>query len=128
MKPRLAIVDDDTIFQFTTKVKIQKLGYTSDIHIFNDGEEIMNYIKSPDNSEPFDIILLDINMPIMDGWDFLEAYNSYLGNEESKIKIFMLSSSINPVDVNKAKSHSLVNDYIIKPIKDEDLSQIFSTN
>jgi CheY-like chemotaxis protein len=125
MNPKIAIVDDDTIFQFTTKVKIQKLGLASNIQIFNDGEEIMDYLIKVESIECPDIILLDINMPMMDGWDFLEEYEKHLGGSESKIKIYMLSSSINPVDVDKAKSNKLVDDYIIKPIKDEDLFRIF---
>jgi CheY-like chemotaxis protein len=125
MNPKIAIVDDDTIFQFTTKVKIQKLGLASNIQIFNDGEEIMDYLIKVESIESPDIILLDINMPMMDGWDFLEEYEKHLGGSESKIKIYMLSSSINPVDVDKAKSNKLVDDYIIKPIKDEDLFRIF---
>jgi CheY-like chemotaxis protein len=125
MNPKIAIVDDDTIFQFTTKVKIQKLGLASNIQIFNDGEEIMDYLIKVESIECPDIILLDINMPMMDGWDFLEEYKKHLGGSESKIKIYMLSSSINPVDVDKAKSNKLVDDYIIKPIKDEDLFRIF---
>lgn len=125
MKPKIAIVDDDTIFQFTTKIKIQKLGLASNIQIFNDGEEIMDYLIKVESIEIPDIILLDINMPMMDGWDFLEEYKKHLGASDSKIKIYMLSSSINPVDVDKAKSNKLVDDYIIKPIKDEDLFRIF---
>ena len=128
MKPTIAIVDDDSIFQFTTKVKLQKLALTSDIQIFNDGEEILDYIKDENNSKALDIILLDINMLMLDGWDFLEVYDKLALSSEQKQKIFMLSSSINPVDVEKAKNNKWVIDYITKPISDDDLHRIFTTD
>ena len=128
MKPTIAIVDDDSIFQFTTKVKLQKLALTSDIQIFNDGEEILDYIKDENNSKALDIILLDINMLMLDGWDFLEVYDKLALSSEQKHKIFMLSSSINPVDVEKAKNNKWVIDYITKPISDDDLHRIFTTD
>lgn len=127
MKPRIAIVDDDSIFQFSTKVKIQKLELASEIIIFNDGEEILEFLKSDKKKSSIDIILLDINMPMLDGWDFLEEYAKLQVENDLHHTIYMLSSSINPVDVEKAKNNKWVEDYIIKPIKDEDLGKIFKT-
>ncbi|MEY2924263.1 MAG: hypothetical protein RLZZ337_811 [Bacteroidota bacterium] len=127
MKPRIAIVDDDSIFQFSTKVKIQKLELASEIIIFNDCEEILEFLKSDKKKSSIDIILLDINMPMLDGWDFLEEYAKLQVENDLHHTIYMLSSSINPVDVEKAKNNKWVEDYIIKPIKDEDLGKIFKT-
>lgn len=125
MKPTIAIVDDDSIFQFTTKVKLQKLALSSKILIFNDGEEILEFIKSEANASQIDIILLDINMPMLDGWDFLDLYDKLTPENQANHKIYMLSSSINPIDVDKAKKNKWVQDYITKPISDEDLHRIF---
>lgn len=122
---KVAIVDDDNIFQFTTKIKIEKLLLAKEVLVFNDGEEIFNYLKETDVNDLPSILLLDINMPLVDGWDFLELYKSVDEEKQKGIKIFMLSSSINPVDVEKAKENQHVLDYITKPIRDDDLSKIF---
>lgn len=123
---RIAIVDDDTIFQFTTKVKIEKLSLAETIDIYNDGEEIYEYLKSASDKELPEILLLDINMPIVDGWDFLELYGGLPSTVTSKISIFMLSSSINPVDLEKAESHPHITKYITKPISDDVLKEILA--
>jgi CheY-like chemotaxis protein len=121
---RIAIVDDDSIFQFTTKVKIEKLGLADEIQIYNDGEEMYKLLDSSDIAELPSIILLDINMPISDGWDFLEMYDTIGDDKKEKIKIYMLSSSINPVDVEKANAHPRIIKSITKPIRDEVLEEI----
>jgi CheY-like chemotaxis protein len=126
MIERVAIVDDDSIFQFTTKVKIEKLQLAKEVIIFHDGEEIFEFLRDEAQEKHPDILLLDINMPMVDGWDFLELYIGIDKDKKSKIKIFMLSSSINPVDVKKASENEFVKDYITKPIKDEDLIRILS--
>lgn len=123
---RIAIVDDDTIFQFTTKVKIEKLQLANEIEIYNDGEEIFHFLKQASEEELPEILLLDINMPIVDGWDFLELYESLDDTVKSKISIFMLSSSINPVDLEKADAHPHIVKYITKPIHDDVLKEILA--
>lgn len=125
MIKKVAIVDDDSIFQFTTKIKIEKLLLANEVLVFTDGEEIYNYLEEKDISELPSILLLDINMPLVDGWDFLELYKAIDEKKQNGIKIYMLSSSINPVDVEKAKENIFVQDYITKPIRDEDLKKIF---
>ncbi len=126
MIPKVAIVDDDSIFQFTTKVKIEKLQLAEAVIIFNDGEEVFEFLRDEPESQLPNIILLDINMPLVDGWDFLELYTKIPEDKRNRMKIFMLSSSINPVDVEKAGENPFVEDYITKPITDENLTRILS--
>jgi len=122
---KVAIVDDDSIFQFTTKVKFEKLRLADEVLIFNDGEEMMDFLSSTDLDELPEIVLLDINMPIVDGWDFLDLYKSLESDKQKVMKIYMLSSSINPDDVKRAEANEFVLDYITKPIRDDDLTKIF---
>lgn len=122
---KVAIIDDDDIFQFTTKVKFEKLELASEVLIFNDGEEAMDYLHVTDVADLPDILLLDINMPIVDGWDFLEMYSELDSVKRGSMEIHMLSSSINPEDVKRAEDNKFVRDYITKPIRDEDLTKIF---
>ena len=72
-----------------------------------------------------EILLLDLSMPIMDGWEFLEEYILLSPKLDRKITIYIISSSISPYDIDKAKSISIVTDFIIKPISKEKLIEIF---
>jgi CheY-like chemotaxis protein len=125
MSKKVAIVDDDDIFQFTTKIKFEKLGLVEDVMIFNDGEEAIQFIQSGDKDDMPEILLLDINMPIVDGWDFLELFEKVPKEKQQMMEILMLSSSINPDDVKRAEANAYVVDYITKPISDADVKKIF---
>ncbi|MFY0645037.1 MAG: response regulator [Bacteroidia bacterium] len=121
---KIAIVDDDHIFQFTTKVKIEKLQLADEIKIFNDGEEVFEFLKNSSEDDWPNYLLLDINMPIVDGWDFLKLYDQLSSELKDFISIYMLSSSINPVDLEKADKHPYIRKYVTKPLHDEVLKVI----
>jgi CheY-like chemotaxis protein len=125
MSKKVAIIDDDEIFQFTTKIKFEKLGLVEDVMIFNDGEEAIQFIQSGNKEDMPEILLLDINMPIVDGWDFLELFEKVPKEKKQMMEILMLSSSINPDDVKRAEANAYVVDYITKPISDADVKKIF---
>ena len=125
MIEKIAIVDDDNIFQFTTKIKIEKAKLAKEVLFFNDGDEILSYINEHDAIDLPEIILLDINMPSVDGWDFLDLYKDVADNKKAAIEIYMISSSINPDDVRRAEQSQFVIDYITKPIRDIDIDKIF---
>jgi CheY-like chemotaxis protein len=94
---------------------------------FSDGEQALQYLsENKINSENIpDVIFLDVNMPIMDGWMFIEAFAHLKTQIQKKIVIFMLSSSIDPVDIEKAYKISEISSYFIKPIKLEEVKRIF---
>ena len=71
-----------------------------------------------------DVIFLDINMPIMDGFQFMEEYVKIKPELNKKITIYMVSSSVDAVDIERAKSISDISDYIIKPIEPKQLKKI----
>ncbi len=88
---------------------------------FSNGEEALRYLlanASQEGNLP-DIILLDINRPYVDGWAFLNDYAELKKQLAKKIVIYMVSSSIDPSDMNRAKSNANVSDYLIKPILKE---------
>jgi CheY-like chemotaxis protein len=116
--PSVCVVDDDAIYQFTIKKTIKSFNLTQKIMAFYDGEEALNFIienLNKDEELP-DVILLDINMPIMDGFQFMEEYIRIKPKLAKKITIHMVSSSVVPEDIERAKKISEISDYIIKPM------------
>lgn len=83
------------------------------------GEEALKLLQ--DSETLPEIILLDINMPAMNGFEFLKEYNRFQEKAYSKIQIFILSSSLDPDDMNKADNESQVRDFLQKPLKIEDV-------
>lgn len=118
------IVDDDPIFVFALKknlLKIQK--FESIINIQNGQEAIDKLIEIHSENLSFpDIIFLDLNMPMLDGWQFLDELEAY--DFRNKLNIYIVSSTIDERDINKAKVYSTVNRFISKPIEKEDLLKI----
>ncbi|MBM1104521.1 response regulator [Aurantibacter crassamenti] len=120
------IVDDDDIYQFTIKKTILSLNLAKNIIAFSDGEEALNYmIENLNNDKELpDVILLDINMPIMDGFQFMEEYIKIQPKIGKKITIYMVSSSVDTADIERAERISEISDYIIKPIEADKLKSI----
>ena len=119
MKPiNVFIIDDDKLFVFLTKKTISTTHIEADISEFNDGQEALDYLRevAGDNERLPDVILLDLSMPIMDGWEFLEEYSQIAPTITKKIKLYIFSSSISPHDIERAKNISVVTDFIIKPL------------
>lgn len=122
----ICLIDDDKIYQFTAKKIIESTNLTKAVLSFYNGEEAIDFFKSNlQNVESIpDIIFLDINMPIKDGWQFLEDFKSLLNDLKKDITIYMVSSSVNDYDIKKSKEYSFVTDYIIKPINRERFEQL----
>lgn len=119
----LTIVDDDDIFVFLTTKIIEQTNLVDLIKVFGNGLDAINFLKENKNNVDAlpDIILLDLNMPIMNGWQFLEKYNKLNPTIGKKITIYICSSSISPDEITRAKTISEVSDYIIKPITKDKL-------
>ncbi|MBO0593284.1 response regulator [Cellulophaga sp. E16_2] len=122
----ICIVDDDNIYQYTIVKTIKSLDFATKIITFSDGEEALNFVLKNlnDKIELPDIILLDINMPIMDGFQFMEEFVKIKPKLGKKIVIYMVSSSVDPKDIERTKKISAISDYIIKPIEIEKLKAI----
>lgn len=123
----VCIIDDDNIYRFTTQKYIEMLELAERIITFADGEEAIEFFRSniSNGSSLPDLILLDINMPIMDGWDFMEEYMLLLPNMPKEIKLYMVSSSIDERDKNRAGRMDAIIEYIVKPLTEERLIAIF---
>lgn len=114
----LLLVDDDKVFQFLTQKVIETTKLVDKIKIFSNGFEAIAFLSTYSEKPELlpEIILLDLNMPIMDGWEFLEEYVRIKPKIAKQIIIYIITSSIDPADIKKAEEISEVSDYIIKPI------------
>jgi CheY-like chemotaxis protein len=122
------IIDDDVIYQKIINKLIQKTEVISSHTSFTNGNEAIHALKNTIKEKYLlpDIILLDINMPIMDGWEFMEEIKIIKSKIDKRITMYMVSSSIAPEDKNKSKTFADIFDYISKPLSVNDLMTIVS--
>lgn len=123
---RIFIIDDDEIFQFMIKKNLKLIDKNINIESFPDGAEAVTALsqKFADSEKFPDIIFLDINMPVMDGWEFLEAYKNVCTNFPKNVVIYIISSSKDPEDIDKAKKFTDLSGYIVKPITISQLQKV----
>lgn len=122
------IVDDDEINNFIAAKLIKKVNELSSVQTSLNGLEGINYIKSLlDNQEKMpDVIFLDINMPIMNGWEFLDEYEKIKSLVQKETSIYMLSSSVYNDDIKKAETYTSVKKFISKPLTLEKLENLIA--
>jgi CheY-like chemotaxis protein len=116
-------IDDDDITLMLFKKVITKAQFSKEIITAQNGEEALNFFKSLKNKSTEEaitnqpqLIFLDLNMPVMGGWEFLDHFNTTEYFSFNKIKVVILSSTIDPEDINKAKNYPIVIDFLPKPI------------
>ena len=123
------IVDDDEIYVFGLKIMMKSVNFCDEIVVCENGEVALNFLKplteKPENMP--DVILLDINMPVMDGWQFLDEFTKVKPGKDGKTTIYMMSSSVNPADLEKAKTYELISDYLVKPVNKTILKEIVAS-
>ncbi|NSL87500.1 response regulator [Chitinophaga solisilvae] len=120
------IVDDDPIHQQIARIMIERQGISANIRVFSDAQDVLDHIRQhADNAEALpDLILLDLNMPIMDGWEFLDAYSDFHTELPKQIRIFVLTSSIDEKDKERVRNYSVVNGYLTKPLSREIIAHL----
>lgn len=112
----VVIIDDDAVVLFLHKILVQKSALSSSLYCFDNGTDAYTFLCNRSSANPL-IVLLDINMPEMSGWDFLEKISS--DNCENNTWIVMVTSSINHSDRAKAQKYPRVVDYLEKPLTKE---------
>ncbi|MGI8952614.1 MAG: response regulator [Chitinophagaceae bacterium] len=115
----LLLIDDDTTLNFLHTKLIERARFAQKVIAMNYANIALDELKkllytTPD--ELPEIIVLDLNMPYMDGWEFLNEFKKFPEIVQQKCKIFILTSSINPNDIEKSKSYKVVQGFISKPL------------
>ena len=123
---RILLIDDDAGNNTVSRIFLKRVVLETEIVPFTDPVKGLDYISTEYTAKPVNtILLLDINMPVLSGWDVLDKFSDMLNDIKKYFTIFILTSSINIDDKQKAAAHPLVNSYIEKPMTIGLLKSIF---
>jgi CheY-like chemotaxis protein len=131
---KVLCVDDDTISLTISQLLLKRTGFAAEVDTAIDGSEALEYFEQLFANDPDpvgnapELILLDINMPVMNGWEFLEEYNPRYAAKLSNTHIIILSSTIDPEDFALAKQYPVVQQFISKPLSIENLEELKATD
>lgn len=124
----ILLVDDDEPTNFLNKLIVEDVDCAETIKVADNAQDALNYLENAvgSNGNPAspDLIFLDINMPAMNGWEFLERYSNLDKQHKANVVIVMLTTSLNPDDCAKAGSIPDVSGFEIKPLTPEKLQSI----
>lgn len=125
----ILLVDDDPDDNFFHQLIIKESGVCDNVHVAENGFEALHYLThtdQPDYKRP-DVIFLDINMPGMNGFEFVEHYQTLPKNQKSRLLLLMLTTSVNPTDQKRAAVSSEINFYHTKPLTVAVLHELVET-
>jgi CheY-like chemotaxis protein len=123
------LIDDDEPTNYYTQLIIEESGCTDHVKVAQGGKEALDYLNGAHHQKGYpcpDLIFLDINMPAMDGWEFLDEYRKLKKESHGKVIVVMLTTSLNPDDKVKATSIPEISGFESKPLTGEKLSKILS--
>ncbi len=127
MLETILFIDDDLITLMLCKMVISKASFSNEIATAKNGEDALKYFDKlktiPAINKP-QLIFLDLNMPVMNGWEFLDSFNTEEYSEFHNTKIIILSSTIDPADLERSKKYPMVIDFLSKPITREMLEYL----
>ena len=122
----ILLVDDDSDDNHFHQIIIREMDIVEKIDVVINGLEALAYLKK-ENQMPPELIFLDINMPKMNGWEFLEQYKYLDAKQKAKVVIMILSTSANPDDIKRAKEIEDVSGFETKPLTKETLAEVLHT-
>lgn len=122
----IVLIDDNPADNFYHRIIINDANIASDIIEFEAVTNALHHLIKDGNSERINMIFLDINMPLQDGFSFLENYSKIKPALDTKIVVVILTNSLNQRERRKAEQSSLVDNYLTKPLTAEDLEMLIA--
>ena len=127
MVKKVLLVDDDHISNFINTRVLSRLGIIKELHTALNGQDALKQINESDLNGLPEVIFVDLNMPVMDGFQFIEAFSKLDHTKTDNVKIIVVTSSEDPKDMKRAKLLG-IKDYLVKPMKEADILRIFRYN
>jgi CheY-like chemotaxis protein len=127
----ILFIDDDEPTNFLNKLLVEEMGCAEYVQVVTSGPEALEYLTGTgsfrNNGHPRpDLIFLDINMPGMDGWEFLQHYEKLPSNQKANIVMVMLTTSLNPDDEKAAQQNSVISGFENKPLQPAVIKKILN--
>jgi CheY-like chemotaxis protein len=128
--PSVMLIDDNEIDNFINQKMIEGCGFSANVYVHTSGKSALEFYQNLARAGniPADlfprVIFLDINMPMMDGFQFLEEFEKIASPNHGPVKIVMLTTSINPIDIEKANKGKFVSQFLNKPLTQAHLETI----
>lgn len=130
-KKKIAVIDDDEVFQLIIKKQIEMKNIECDILNFYNGQEAIDFFRKLEaegaNGNAPDLVMLDVNMPVKDGWGFLEDYANISQDIKKNINLYMVTSSVIQSDIDRAGDNEDIVGFVSKPLTNEKLEEIFAS-
>jgi CheY-like chemotaxis protein len=127
----IMLIDDNEIDNFINEKLIKAYYFAENVYVHTSTKSALEFLKNVEvtiSAMPEELIpshiLLDINMPILDGFHFLDEFEKFAEPLKNRIKIVMLTTSLNPMDIEKSKNYKHVVKFLHKPLTESELSQL----
>lgn len=119
----IAIVDDDELFHHTMRLSLEKLDSPKRLLFFNNGEEALQHFQKylTDEKKLPDLVFLDIEMPVMNGFQFMERFKKLKKDYQKQTTVHMVTASMSREDINRTRHIHEISEYLLKPLKENDL-------
>lgn len=119
------LIDDEEDSNYLTATILKRNKFSSEVRSFTTATEALAELEASVESDGFpEFIFLDLNMPVLDGWGFIESYRKFPKGVKENCTLYILSSSVNLADIHKAKLYEDVRDFFHKPLNKSNLAVI----
>lgn len=123
--PVFLIIDDNLIDQLVTQQLLKKVLHVNQVVIVNNGQEGLQWILNSKKETEKLIVLLDIQMPVMNGFEFLEEFQKLNHGIKNEIQIYIVSSTLDPDEIHQVKKNENVSGFLSKPLPTDNLRKFF---
>ena len=123
---KLIMIDDDEMYHKISQLMVKEYSPVDEVISSTDAKATLEFLdENKENADNLpDYIFVDLNMPGYDGWDFLSGYQKICNSFRKAVKVYVVSSSIDPKDISRSKAYTFVKSFIMKPLSQEFLHEL----